>query len=174
MANAKNTKIIRIKSTISENYSRMSHSITPLLIWLQVIGISLPDHQQSSSSSSCRSSLFSIYGFFCFLLHLASQVYMISLLHNREFYALIMSVEEVKSDTVSWNLFIDFINIAVIGIGSHFLLFFVVRGRWGRLLDAVMSCTPQLDSKFYDRLRKLSIFGSVYVASLVYNTDMLL
>lgn len=150
----------------------MSHSITPLLIWLQVIGINLPYHQQSTSS--CRSSLFSIYGFLCFLVHLASQVYMISLLHDRKFYALIMSVEEVNSETVSWNLFIDFINIAVIGIGSHFSLLFIVRGRWGLLLDAVMSCTSQLSSKFYNRLRKISIFGSVYAAFLVFYMDLII
>lgn len=144
----------------------MHSSLVPILRWLQVLGMNLIDRPSASYSYRFLSS---IYGLVCFLLHLASQFYMLNMLRNREFYEAVHTMEEIFYDTVSWNMFIDYINVAVCSLGSHLILLFVVRPRWSRLLEAIEDCASQLDSQFFTTLRKICLFGPSYVITMVIN-----
>lgn len=146
---------------------RMHNSLIPILRWFRVLGINLIDQPSASLPSYLYRFLCSIYGCIVFLLHLASQLYLLNLLRKREFYEAVHFMEEVFYNTVTWNMFIDYINVAVCCLGSHLILLFVVRSRWSRLLDAIESCESQLDSKLYTTLRKIAFFGSAYVIAMV-------
>ena len=155
---------------------RMSWSFRPILIWIRWIGIDIREDDKHKSR-------WQIYGLLCLLFNLACEADVLNFLRRPELYyysrpsemdySLSNSTDfnraEYNSITSSWNGIIDFTNYAVHSIGSQLLLLTVIRPRWGNLMAILKRCESQLgDAKdFYVNMRKMSIFGVIYVIVMV-------
>ena len=145
-------------------------SIRPLILWMRILGVDLPD-ASTSSSRRHRWLLMSIYGLVCFSTHAFSQVNIVhSLVFKREYINCNDNPDGLPlydTVTATWNWIIDFINYAVYGIGIHFMLLTLIRLRWNGLGNTFHQYQNVFTDENYDRLRKVSSICVAYVILLV-------
>lgn len=144
-------------------------SIRPLILWMRILGVDLPD-ASTSSSRRHRWPMY-IYGLVCFSTHAFSQVNIVhSLVFKREYINCNDNPDGLPlydTVTATWNWIIDFINYAVYGIGIHFMLLTLIRLRWNGLGNTFHPYQNVFTDENYDRLRKVSSFCVAYVILLV-------
>ena len=133
--------------------SQFNQSLRPLLLLLRFIGINL--FKINSSSNRCLNIS---YDAIWLLINSIGQIdVMVFLFQNRDKY-LMLGVETVKKVTSSWNVIIDLVNFTIQGIGGHLALLFVVRPRWGSLVETFSLLEDQLDPQFFIKLHRIALF----------------
>lgn len=144
-------------------------SFRPIFVWFRCIGINFMDHH--------RKVCWLVYGILCFLINLTAEVDILYFLQRPELYndkrksennsdtnITTDDVAEFDSVTSSLNGIIDFTNYATHSLGSHIILLTILRFRWKRLFEIFKRCNSHLnDDEFYARLRRMSLFGVIYV-----------
>ncbi len=110
-------------------------SIRPLIIWLRIIGVDLPDI--STPSTQRNRWLSSGYRAFCFLLHASCQINILRYLFNTGLQVFLYQTDDLGfgSTTVLWNWIIDFTNYTINGIATHLALLTVIRLQWINMLE---------------------------------------
>lgn len=151
-------------------------SVRPLIIWLHILGVDLPDAIYSSKSYCRWLSL--AYRIFCFLLHTSGEInsllyYLLGTKNDVHFLSLEQTYGAIYiTTTATWNWAIDFINYAVHGIGIHVILVTVVRAQWVDLTKIFQRLQEILPDENYIRIRRLSSFGVAYIIFIVRRTPV--
>lgn len=144
-------------------YSKFSNSLSPLLLWLRLIGVNLIHTKSGLCAVGKKKCLIASYSIICFLVSVTVQTDVLLYLYwNLCEYKLHGEVQ-LKTITSSWNTVIDLSNYAMYGVGSHFMLLVFVRPRWAGLVECFNRFDNHLDDTFLIRLRRVSWIGPFFI-----------
>jgi hypothetical protein len=143
-----------------------SWSIRPLVIWIRILGVDLPDI--SNSLTRRYQWRLWIYGVICFFSHAIGELDIIYFLHykSRACFERAGGVN-YGTTTATWNTIIDYTNYAVHALAIHTVLVTVIRMRWIDLTEIFHRSSLVFTDENYVRLRRMSFFGVIYVILLV-------
>ena len=147
-----------------ENDKTWSWSIQPLVTWIRILGVDLPE----SCSTSCQlrnRRLTIFYGIFCFVLNFLAQFEILYYIHVIQMEEEIFIDGEISFSTTTaiLNYILDFWNYAINGAGIHLLFLLVIQPRWSGLIQIFQRCHIVYDYECYCRIRKLSLLGITYI-----------
>jgi hypothetical protein len=142
-------------------------SIRPLIIWLRIIGVDLPD--TSTPSTQRNRWHISVYRAFCFLLHASCQINILRYLFNTGLQVFLYQTDDLGfgTTTANWNWIIDFTNYTIHGVGIHLVLLTVIRFQWIDTMEIFQRLNAIFTEENYIGIRKISYCGVIYVIVLV-------
>jgi hypothetical protein len=137
-------------------------SVQPLVTWAKWLGIDL-------SSGQKFSRCFVLYSLFVLLTSMSIQLLCLSyVIDNHKEISVTFTIEtSYHSDTFSWNTAMDYVNYAVHSLATHVIFLSVFRARWNLLGETFQNLESFLKFSFFDRIRKASILGLVWIILLV-------
>ena len=145
---------------MGRHYSKFTKSLSPLLVWMCLIGIDLFGTEIIVGKKTC---FIVSYNTICFLLSVAIQADVLLYLYRNLCEYKLLGEIQLKTITSSWNTVIDLSNYAMYGVGSHFMLLVFVRPRWAGLVECFNRFENHLDDKFFIRLRRISWIGPFFI-----------
>lgn len=139
-------------------------SIQPLVTWAKWLGIDL-----SSGERQKCSWWFVLYSVFVLFISISIQLPCLNyVIDNHKIISITFTIENsYNSDTFSWNTVMDFVNFAVHSLGTHVIFLSVFRARWNLVGETFQNLELFLKFSFFDRIRKASILGLVWIILLV-------
>ncbi|EFX88066.1 hypothetical protein DAPPUDRAFT_311619 [Daphnia pulex] len=142
-------------------------SIRPLIIWLRIIGVDLPD--TSTPSTQRNRWHISVYRAFCFLLHASCQINILRYLFNTGLQVFLYQTDDLGfgTTTANWNWIIDFTNYTIHGVGIHLVLLTVIRFQWIDTMEIFQRLNAIFTEENYIGIRKISYWGVIYVIVLI-------
>ena len=153
-----------------ENGKCWSWSIQPLVTWIRILGVDLPEVCSTSYQSRYRWWM-TFYGIFCFAANALGQFEVFSFLHVLQTKALSGTPERVEefdwTKTTILIYIIDFCNYSVNGIGTQIIFLVVIRSRWIDLMDIFQKSQVHFNGEHYSQIRKMSIIGIAYIIIVV-------
>ena len=143
-------------------------SIRPMIIWLHIIGVDLPDCSATSSVHRTRRWLILVYRIFWFLCHISCQIHILYYMYPMLLRALLHNqidnfISYLDTTTAIWNLIIDFSNYSIHGIGIHVILLIVIRAQWIDTIKTFQRLNVIFADENWIRIRKISFVGVIYV-----------
>ena len=146
-----------------ENNKDIAWSLRPIILLFQCVGVQLG--KTNNKKGLIKKRLVFSYGIVCLLLNLVNQMDLARFLHQ----SVIETSEMSPNWTVvaSWNNIIDLANYSVHNLGSHLVLFFIIRQRWIALADSLKRF--QFKNLFLIKIRRFCIAGITYTSVLVNN-----
>ncbi|EFX87880.1 hypothetical protein DAPPUDRAFT_346911 [Daphnia pulex] len=141
-------------------------SVQPLVTWAKWLGIDLSD--LSSGGRKKVSRWFVLYSVFVLLISVSLQLPCLSyIINNHKEISVTFTIENsYNSDTFSWNTAMDYVNFAVHSLATHVIFLSVFRARWNLLGETFQNLESFLKFSFFDRIRKASILGLVWIILL--------
>ena len=143
-------------------------SIRPMIIWLHIIGVDLPDCSATSSVHRTRRWLILVYRIFWFLCHISCQIHILYYMYPMLLRALLHNqignfISYLDTTTAIWNMIIDFANYSIHGIGIHLILLTVIRVQWIDTIKTFQRLNIIFADENWIRIRKISFVGVIYV-----------
>ena len=143
-------------------------SLQPLIHWMQILGIYLP---QDSTKMLHISSIFRfIHMYGLFFVNIGSHVCLMVLsIWPPNVSPGIQNQQPKKFVTLDWNLLIDNVTFAIYSIGIHSSIFLFTIKTWKMIIQSLLT-TSEYTTDFYSyrvgyclQFRKLSIAGIFYI-----------
>ncbi len=141
-----------------------SWSIQPVVVWIRILGVNLPDVYSTSCQWLNRCFMI-FYGVLCFVANLLNVITILYYLHASRIEDKLEFEGGLRFDTAvaTWNLIIDYCNYAISGVGIHLLFLVVIQPRWLGLLETFQRSQITLSGKYFNRMRKMSLLGIAYI-----------
>ena len=159
--------------------SDLGWSLNPLIHWMQILGIYLP--QDSTKNLLLSSFLRFIHKYGLHLVNIGSHVSLMVLsmwpLNSSQG---IPNQQRKKDITLDWNLLIDNVTFAIYSIGIHSSIFLFLITKWKMINQSLLASfenTTELYNKDVGsslKFRKLSIAGIFYILFSVFLTFLFL
>ena len=167
------TKISAIEQTDSVDNAdnKITRILNPLLILMRIIGIGLYSSNSGTSylyslpNKGLKSKVFSVLGYFIFLLILAIHVLSMLNLLNAEKKGFL----EISS-TFLMSRILDQLNHSSRIVGIHICFLIFVRRHWNKVwrsINVIGRFEYQFNTKLYHRFILLSLLGIVYTFFVV-------
>ena len=144
------------KCRATMNSSQFERSLQPLIVLLSFIGVNL-----SKPVRNCK--WFFLYATVCLLLNITSQIDVIIYCFQNITEFSILGFGKLETITSAWSTVMDITNYAIHGVGSHFILLFVIRSRWTTLIERLRRLEDQFDQEFFIKLHRISLFASGFI-----------
>lgn len=143
-----------------------SWSIQPLVTWIRILGVDIPDF--STENRRCYHRWFSfVYGILCFFVHLTCQFDVLYVLFRQRMETLRQTKEEFESAIDSWNLIFDYINYTINAVCGHLILLTIIRPRWIAMMEHFQEAQLYFNEEHYVRIRNVSLRSVVFVILIV-------
>lgn len=161
---------IRTGSSRQPSRKSWSWSMEPLVTWIRILGINIPDI--STTTTSRHRWFFIFYGTLCFLINVVCQIDIICFFNSKSVDNSSKGVDGVIDTTKTatyWNSFTDFTNYSVYSLGGHLVLLIVIQPRWAKMTQCFQRTSLIFNDENFTRLRHITVFGIGYVVTVVIN-----
>lgn len=155
-------------SALQETTKCWSWSIQPLVTWIRILGVDIPDVSRARVRRR-HDWLFFFYGVSAFLLHAIGQIDVLYYVNSMRIQQLLQKTGTLGfgTATATWNYVIDFSNYVFYAIGGHLVLLLTIRSRWAAMMECFNQTQLTFDENFFIELRIFSKRGVTFVIFLV-------
>lgn len=157
-----------VRTGSSQNRKSWSWSMQPLVIWIRILGIDIPNNSTTTTSRYRWFVIF--YGTLCFLIHVGCQVDILYFVMSKSLQNSVeISGYSETTVTATWNTVTDFINYTIYALGGHLVLLIVIRPRWTKMTQCFQRSQLIFNEESFIRLRYITVFGVGYIVTMVIN-----